>query len=92
LDAIKTEITQYCTQLGLNLKQFDVKNEIRTSTYRKIPVLVRTIGNKDAALNLLNKLIDKNMNVNLSKIVFIASERNDQKINLILNMEIFYQI
>ena len=85
---IKTEFTQECRQLRLTLKEFEVRNEINTPNYRKTPVMVRAIGNKDAALNFLNRIIEKNINVNLSKIVFIVSDRNlkDRRINLILNI------
>jgi len=93
-DEIKNEFTQFCQQLGLNLKQFDVKSEVRTANLRKIPVIFSAKGNKDSALNFLNKLIEKNINVNLSKIVLVptAGNFNDKRINLILNMEIYHPI
>lgn len=93
-NSIKSKFSQYCKEIGLKLKQFEIKGETRTPNYKKFPVLFRAIGKKDAALNFLDKLIEENINVNLSKIVFIASERDlkNKNMNLILNMEIYHPI
>ncbi len=91
---VKSEFSRLCTQEGLTLSQFEIKNEVRTSSHRKTPVIFRARGSKEAAIRFLNKVVDQNINVNFSKIVFIASENmsRDDMINLILNMEVFYQI
>jgi hypothetical protein len=93
-NSVKNEFSNYCGQYGLNVKQFDVKNEIIAEGYKKTPVLFRAVGNRDSALNLLNKIVESNINVNLSKIVLVASDRNlkDGKVSLILNLEVYHPI
>jgi len=92
INDVKIEFTDYCKQFGLSLKQFDVKNEIRADGYKKVPVIFRAVGSRDSALNLLNKIIEKNINVNLSKIVLLALDNDFEggKITIVLNMEIYY--
>ncbi len=86
--------TEYCKQFGLSLKKFELNKEITENGYKKVPVLFHAVGSKDAQLNFLNRLIEANLNVNLAKIVFITSDvnLNSNKINLILNMEIYNQM
>ena len=93
-DEIKNEFMQNCRDIGLTLKQFDIKNEIRSTDFRKIPVIFRAVGSTDNALNFLNSLVNKNLNVNLWKIVFTPLDRNlnDNRVVLILNMEVYRPI
>jgi hypothetical protein len=62
--------------------------------YVIVPALFKAVGKKDAALNFLNRLTEQNINVNLSKIVFIASTNNfsNPDINLVLNLEIYHSL
>ncbi|MBN2008653.1 hypothetical protein JW960_04815 [candidate division KSB1 bacterium] len=91
VDQVRSAFKSSCSQVGLSLKEFDVKREISTSQFVKTPILFKAIGTKDAALNFLNAIIQQNMNVNLAKIVFTTPVRdlNDQSVNLILNLEIY---
>jgi len=91
VNEVKAAFAQYCNQLDLSLKEFDVKSTINAGNYLKAPVIFKATGKKDAALNFLNRIIEQNINVNLSKIVFIASPRSfdNQNINLRLNLEIY---
>lgn len=92
---IKNQFTEYCKQFGLSIKKFEVNQEITSNGQKKIPVIFHAVGSKDAQLNFLNKLIEANLNVNLAKIVFIPSDLvnlSGNKINLILNMEIYNQL
>lgn len=88
---IKSDLQASCTQSGLNLKQFEVKKEASSSGYSRIPVFFRAVGTKQAALAFLTDIKNKNLNVNLSKIVLVGSEKltSQDTINLILNMEVY---
>ncbi|MBN1154831.1 hypothetical protein JXB12_07910 [candidate division KSB1 bacterium] len=88
---IKSDFQISCNQSGLNLKQFEVKKETQVSGYTKVPVFFRAVGTKKAAMDFLADLKNKNLNVNLSKIVLIGSEKlkSQDNINLILNMEVY---
>ncbi|MBD3290805.1 hypothetical protein GF337_18505 [candidate division KSB1 bacterium] len=90
---VKNQFREYCQQFGLSLNKFEINQEMSANGYKKVPVLFHAVGTKDALLNFLNRVIEANLNVNLSKIVFITSDilLNSNKINLILNMEIYNQ-
>jgi hypothetical protein len=93
-NAIKNEFSNYCKESGLKMRQFDIGAENPTSEYVKSPVLFRATGSKEATINFLQMLIEKNLNVNLSKIVLIASNQSstDKNITLNLNLEIYHPI
>ena len=94
LGSIKSEFSQFCNKYGLKIKQFEISKEIKINDQTKTPVLFRAVGNKDAALNFLNTVIDENYNVNLSKIVLIASNTSlrTTDVNLVLNLEVYNPI
>ena len=91
---VKNEFVQNCQAFGLTLKQFDTKNEVRSTDFRKIPVMFSAIGNTDSALNFLNNLVERNVNVNLSKISFLTVDGrlDNSRVKLILNIEIYHPI
>lgn len=91
---IKNTFKQYCNQLGLRLKEFDLKDRVTFAGYNKTPVIFKASGKKDAIINFLNQLIEQNLNINLSKIVFITPTRNlnSKTVDLVLNLEIFQPI
>jgi len=91
VNGVKTDFQTICTSNGLQLKQFDVKKQYRSMDYTKTPVFFRAVGPKNAAVNFLADVKNKNMNVNLSKIVLIGSERplNQDNVNVILNLEVY---
>jgi hypothetical protein len=91
---IKNQFAEYCKQFGLTMNKFEINQQITSKGHQVIPVIFHAVGSKDALLNLLNKIIEANLNVNVVKIVFITYDvnLNSNKIKLILNMEIYNQM
>jgi hypothetical protein len=93
-NSIKNDFSNFCKEAGLKMRQFDIGAENPTAEYVKSPVLFRATGSKEGIIAFLQMLIEKNINVNLSKIVLIGSNQStsDKNITLNLNLEIYHPI
>lgn len=92
VNSVKERFSQYCEEEGMRLKQFDIKSEVAATEFTKIPVMFKATGGKGAAVSFLKKLVDNNINVNLSKIVLIQRVPGESDVNLILNMDVYTPI
>ena len=80
-----------CQELGLVLKSFEVTPEVKEAQYVRTPILLKAVGDKEAALKLLQKISEANLNLAVNKILLVFSDRKalrDKTVNLFLWMEL----
>ncbi|MBN1352573.1 hypothetical protein JXJ21_24500 [candidate division KSB1 bacterium] len=92
---IQTQVRSNCARAGLALKRVDVGKGSTENNFRKNLIKVSAIGDRDAAIKFLEGLNSQKLNLNLSKIVMVASNFqnfNDKNVNLFVDMELFAKL
>ena len=89
---IQARIRSSCERSGLKLKKLDVGKGSAKDNYKMNLVKISAAGNSDMAIRFLQGLNDQKLNLNVSKIVLVASNFlsfNDENVNLFVDMELF---
>lgn len=91
---LKTRIQDYSRINKLQIKEYHVGQTRRENNFQKIMIKLQVVGDKEDATKLLKSLNNDKINVNFSKIVYVASDRSNRgnNVSLTVQIELFKKI
>lgn len=91
---LKTRIENYCKQGNLKLKDYHRGRTKTENRMRKTMIRIIVMGSRNSATRFLKALNDDKINVNFSKVSFIAEDQSmsSDVVNLIVHIELFKKL